>query len=147
MTHAFPDPDMQAEFYEDVPTKRLIAWLIDTVITLILSVVILPFTGFFGVFVFPLYITLIGFLYRWVTISQSSATWGMRLVAIKFRNKDGQSFDTATAFLHTAITTACFVLMFLPQLVSIALILSSPRRQSLADHILATVAINRAATS
>lgn len=146
MENALPDPDTQAEFYDDIPTKRFVAWAVDMIITGILSIILLPFTAFLGLFIFPLFVTFVGFLYRWVTISQSSATLGMRFVSIEFRNRNGQVFDSTTAFLHTGITTACFLFMFIPQLISIALILVSPRKQSLADHMLGTVAINRAAS-
>lgn len=143
MTYALPDPHTQAEFYGDLPVKRFVAWLVDAAIILVLCLAALPFTFFLGLFFFPFLWLLLGFLYRWVTLSGGSATWGMRLVAIEFRRGDGARFDAATAFVHTLIYTVAMGTLLL-QALSVALILLSPRRQSLADHLLGTAALNRA---
>ena len=66
----------------------------------------------------------------------------MRLMNITFRDRYGEPFDSGTAFLHTAGYTIS-VMAFPAQLVSIALMLISERKQGLTDHILGTVAINR----
>lgn len=144
MTYALPDPHAQAEFYGDLPAKRFFAWLIDCALILALCLLVLPFTFFLGLFFFPLLWLVLGFLYRWVTLSRRSATWGMRLVAIEFRRGDGARFDAGTAFAHTLIYTVAMATLLL-QALSVALILISARRQSLADHLLGTAALNRAA--
>jgi len=141
---ALPDPHLQAEFYDDLPLKRLIAWLVDGGVILLLCLVALPFTAFLGLFFFPLLWLTLGFLYRWATISAGSATWGMRLVAIELRARDGRRFDAGTAFAHTLIYSASMA-TFLLQALSVGLILISERHQSLGDHLLGSVAINRAA--
>lgn len=139
-----PDPDTQPEFYSDVPTKRLIAWLIDTVVIIVICLLIVPFTAFTGLLFFPVMMLVVGFAYRVVTIAQGSATWGMRLAAIEFRTRDGQMFDLQMAFLHTlGFSISCaFVVL---QILSIILMLTTARAQGLTDHILGTVAINRRA--
>lgn len=142
MNYAQPDPGYQADFYADVPAKRLFAWLIDAAIILVLCLIALPFTAFLGLFFFPLLWLVLGFLYRWTTIASGSATWGMRLLAIEFRDASGRKFDATTALAHTMIYTVAMGTFFL-QALSIALILMSERRQSLGDHLLGTVAINR----
>ncbi len=139
-----PDPDSQPEFYADVPLKRLIAWGVDTVITALISALILPFTAFTGLFFFPLLMLVTGFVYRTATLASGSATWGMRLAAVEFRDRHGHRFDLTTAFLHTAgyhISISAFPL----QILSIALMLGSRRAQGLTDHLMGTVALNRAA--
>jgi uncharacterized RDD family membrane protein YckC len=139
-----PDPDTQPEFYQDVPLKRLIAWLVDTVLVAILCVLILPFTAFTGIFFFPLLMLIIGFVYRVVTIANASATWGMRLSAIEFRTAQGQRFDLQTAFLHTlGFTVSCAIPLL--QLASVVLMMTTARAQGLTDHVLGTVAVNRRA--
>ena len=65
----------------------------------------------------------------------------MRLFAIEFRRSDGSYFDGGTAFLHTAGYFAS-VAIFPAQLVSIAMMLLTPRRQGLTDAILGTAALN-----
>lgn len=141
---SLPDPHYQAEFYADIPTKRFVAWLFDAVIVLLLCLLVLPFTAFVGLFFFPLLWLTVSFLYRWVTLSGRSATLGMRLVAIEFRDAHGARFDAGTAFLHTLIYTIAMG-TFVLQALSVALILMSVRRQSLADHLIGSVALNRAA--
>ena len=139
-----PDIETETEFYEGVPAKRLFAWAVDVVLIAILSVLSLPLTAFAGLFFFPLLYFLVGFLYRWVALSRSSATPGMRFAAIEVRDASGGRLDTGTALLHTAGYTAS-VAMFPAQLVSIALMLVTPRRQGLTDLILGTAAIRRMA--
>ena len=137
-----PDPVTQPEFYQDVPSKRAIAWVIDSVLVLLVCLLILPFTAFLALFFFPLLWWVVSFVYRTVTIAKGSATYGMRVMAIEFRTHDGDRLDLATALKHTAGYS--FSLVFLPlQVISVITILASERRQSLVDMALGTVAINR----
>ena len=141
---ALPDPETQSEFYADVPTKRLIAWVVDVVLIALVCVVILPFTAFTGIFFFPFLMAVVGFIYRVVTLASGSATWGMRLVSIEMRRQTGDKFDFASALLHT-IGFYVSVAMAPLQLISIVLMLTSARAQGLTDHVMGSVAINRAA--
>ena len=137
-----PDPDYHAEFYTDVPSKRLMAWVIDTI--LIAAVVFLiSLTGFLlPLIIFPILFAIVGFFYRWWSIAARSATPGMRFMAIELRDRDGQPFDGATAFLHTTGYTFSVVTVPL-QLISIVMMLTTARRQGLTDTILGTAAVNR----
>jgi len=140
-----PDPDLQPEFYADVPLKRLLAWLVDTVLVIVACLAILPFTAFTGLFFFPLLMLVVGFAYRVISIAQGSATWGMRLMAIEFRTLSGTRFDGALAFGHTALFTLAWA--FTPvQVLSMILIAISERAQGLPDRMLGTVVINRRAS-
>lgn len=141
-----PDPHTQPEFYEDIPTKRLLAWGADTVAITIISLLIVPLTAFTGLFFFPLLFLTVSFAYRAITISQASATWGMRLMAIEFRTRTGARFDTAHALLHSAGYTFCWMLMPL-QVASVILMATTERAQGLVDFGLSTVVINRRAAS
>ena len=143
-TWALPDPVTQPEFYADVPAKRLVAFIVDTVVIIVLSLLVLPFTAFTGLFFFPVLMTVIGFAYRVVTITRDSATWGMWLVAIEFRGSDGRRFDLSLAFAHTLGLTISFALPLL-QVASIVLMLTRPRGEGLSDLVLGTVALNRRA--
>lgn len=152
MTYAdpLPDPRTQAAFYESVPIKRLFAWLIDVAITVALTALLTLMATIFGlVLILPfLLIPLIwvgtGFVYRWMTISSGSATWGMRMMAIELRDPDGMRLDGTTAFLHTAGTYLCFAVSP-AQLVSAIAMLVTERGQGLTDMVLGTVMLNRAA--
>ncbi|WP_294224656.1 RDD family protein [uncultured Shimia sp.] len=143
-TFALPDPDTQSEFYEDVTFKRFLAWLIDTALIFVLCVLVLPFTAFTGILFFGALLFVFGFAYRVVTIATGSATWGMRLMSIELRQSDGSRFDLGSAFLHTLGFTVSVMFPIL-QIISIVLMITTDRKQGLTDHVMGSVAINRAA--
>lgn len=142
--NGLPDPERSAEFYDGVLTKRLLAWIVDTLLIGAASVVVLPFTAFTGLFFFPALMLFVGFFYRWFTIASGSATWGMRLMAIELRQSDGGRLTNQTAFLHTLGYTVSVTVAPL-QIVSVVMMLASDRRQGLTDAVLSTAAINRPA--
>ena len=144
-TWHLPDPHSQPEFYADVPLKRLLAFLIDTVLLLIVTVLVVVLTlGLAAIFILPAW-WLLNLAYRAVTLANSSATPGMRLVAIEFRTARGERFDQQAAFLHSLGFMLSFT--FFPlQVVSMILMATSPRAQGLTDQIMGSVAINRRAT-
>ncbi|WP_371223880.1 RDD family protein [Roseovarius sp. 2305UL8-3] len=143
-TWHIPDPDTQPEFYADIPLKRLLAWVVDTVLVIMICLIIVPFTAFTGLFFFPLLMLMVGFAYRVLTISQGSATPGMRLFAIEFRTLNGERFSGAMAFMHTLVFSLCCAALPV-QLLSAFLIASTERSQGLHDFFLGTVALNRRA--
>ena len=57
---ALPDPDYQAEFYTGVPAKRLFAWVVDSLLITIAAILLVPFTGFVGLFVWPAFYLAVG---------------------------------------------------------------------------------------
>lgn len=137
-----PDPDMQPEFYKNVPAKRLFAWLVDCVLIIIMCLLVLPFTAFTGIFYFPFLMLVVGFAYRVVTLANGSATLGMRLMAIELRDGQDRPFDLGYAVLHTAGYSLSFVTMIV-QVISVVLMASSARGQGLTDMVLNTTALNR----
>jgi uncharacterized RDD family membrane protein YckC len=144
MYTTLPDPDHQAEFYADVPIKRALAWVVDAILIAIITMIVVPFTLFLSLFFLPaLYLT-ISFLYRTISLARHSATPGMRLMAIEFRDRTGAKFDLGTAFLHTLGYTLT-ISTLLPQLLSMGLMLTTARGQGLSDLVLGTVAINKPA--
>ncbi|MBT8456176.1 MAG: RDD family protein [Rhodobacteraceae bacterium] len=139
-----PDPDIDADLYADIPTKRFIAWVVDVILISLLTAVLVPFTLFTALFYLPFLYMVISFLYRWVSIARNSATPGMRFMSIELRNRMGEPLDGGLAALHTLgyfVSVAVFPL----QLVSVALMLISARRQGLTDHILGTAVLNKPA--
>lgn len=145
-----PDPYQRPDFYEGVPAKRLIAWVIDVAIILLIAAPLLIPIALTSILIWPMVmlfapiIALTGFLYRWATLAGGSATWGMRFMAIGLRSRDGLRLDGLTAFLHVAGTAFCFGTTLL-QLASIALMVGTARGQGLPDLVLGTVMLNRAA--
>ena len=144
-----PDPELDRRFYAGVRLRRFTAWVIDVVIILLVGVPVATLFGLitlgFGFALFGLVIAATGFVYRAALLAgPSSATLGMRFTGIEFRRGNGERFDGATALLHTAIYTVCIGFGVL-QLVSCLTILGTRYRQSIADIILGTTAINRPA--
>lgn len=143
-----PDPERQAEFYEGLPTKRFIAWLLDVTLVMIAGIPLALIFGLvtlgFGFAAFPLVLAGVGLVYRWTTIAGGSATWGMRFMGIELRQHDGARFDSGSAFLHSAIYVTSMT-FFLPQIGSCIAILTTRYRQGLSDIVLRSTAINRPA--
>jgi uncharacterized RDD family membrane protein YckC len=142
MIYSLPDANRQPEFYDGVPTKRLIAWIIDSILILILTLAVLPFTLFLGIFFFiPFYFAL-GFAYRTVTLARYSSTLGMAFLAMEIRHVDGTRLSLQTAALHTLGYSISMVFPVI-QLASIVLMLTSSQGQGLSDQLLGTAALNR----
>ncbi|MAC79261.1 MAG: hypothetical protein CML66_14505 [Rhodobacteraceae bacterium] len=139
-----PDPESQPDFYAGVPSKRLIAWIIDTILIGGLVLLAIPFTAFTGLFFLPFLFLALSFAYRFATIASGSSTWGMRFVGIELRDQNGRLLDSGTAFLHVLGYTVSVSVTIL-QLASIVMMLVSPRGQGLTDSLLGTTALNRRA--
>ena len=138
------DPITQPQFYRDVAAKRFLAWVIDTIIIILVSLLIVPFTAFVAAFFFLGLMAVVGFMYRVITLATGSATWGMRIMAIEIRDPHGAQLDLGQAFLHTAGYTVSWAITPL-QLISMVLMATSNRGQGLTDVVLGTAAINRKA--
>lgn len=143
-----PDPDRDQQFYEGVQPRRLAAWFVDVLVVLVIGVPMALAFGLmtlgFGLALFPILVMSVGFVYRTATIAGGSATWGMRLMGIELRRRDGSRLDFGAALLHTAIYTVCFSVVVL-QAVSVLGMLGSRYGQGLPDFLLGTAMINRPA--
>ncbi|MES0860953.1 RDD family protein [Ruegeria sp. SCPT10] len=143
MTH-LPNPDTQPEFYQSVTSKRFVAWLFDIALISLLCIVPVFLTFGAGLFFLPLIYAVISFVYRVITISNGSATLGMRFMGIELRDAFGERMDMGKALAHTA---GYFVSMtfFVVQIISVIMMLTSARCQGLTDAFLGTVMINQRA--
>ena len=137
-----PDPELLPEFYAWVPVKRLVAWGVDGLLILVLTILVVVATALLTLFILPLVYVALNIAYRWVTLSRWSATPGMALMAIELRTRHGERLDRETALWHTLLYTGCFVTV-LPQIASVAMMLASPRGQGLGDTLLGTAMLNR----
>lgn len=137
-----PDPQTDFAFYDGVARKRLLAWVVDVIITAVLVLVAIPFTAFTGLFFLPMLWLLVNFVYRTATIAKNGATLGMRFFGIELRSRDGSLPDGPLAAMHTGAYLV--MTMFFPaQLISIVMMLTSARVQGLHDVFLGTAVINR----
>ncbi len=144
-----PDPELDPQFYAGVPFRRLTAFVLDTIIIAVLWFVVLVIAmlasvisaGLSMVLGF-LMLTATGLVYRWLMLSQRSATVGMMVLGIEVRGAKGERCTDGPAFLHSLLFLIS--LWFLPMaIVGWILMATSPRRQAIHDLILGTVVINR----
>ena len=105
---------------------------------------VVTLTAFVGLLIWPLLMLTIGFVYRVVTLANSSATWGMRFVGIELCSQTGTRLDGGLAMAHTLGYSVSFAIPIL-QVISVIMMLTSTRGQGLTDAVLGTVALNRRA--
>ncbi|MXU66183.1 RDD family protein [Oceanomicrobium pacificus] len=140
-TSGLPHPELDAQFYDKVPARRLVAWVFDLFIILAISMVVVVLTLGLGIFVLGAIWMVTSFIYRVITIGSKSSTIGMRLVGIELRDRDGHRFTFGQAVVHTTLFFICFA-FFVLQLISIVLMVNSRYRQGLPDMIMGSTAIN-----
>ena len=148
---AVPDPERDRQFYEGVPLRRVVAFLIDAVIILVILGAVSVAGVLLGILTFGLALPLVslllltaGFIYRWLMLTQYSATVGMMATGIELRRADGDPADPMTAFVHTGglyVSLAMTLLL----LASAATMFVTPHQRTLHDMILGAVVINRPA--
>lgn len=145
-----PDPERDRQFYEGVPMRRLVAFLVDVVLILAIDVAVIAVLVVLGLVTFGLAWLFIGvawfalgFFYRlWTLGSGRSATPGMRLTGIEIRNAAGRRLTMNEAAIHTC--GLYVTLFFLPlQVISVLMMGFGPRGRGLHDLPLGTTAINR----
>ena len=140
----YPDPVTQSWFYADVLPKRAMAFVVDTVLIAFLVALLIPLTGFLALFFLGGLYLVISFLYRWIGLSRNSATLGMRLLGIEFRDAQGTRMTAGLGFAHTLIY-ALSVAFALPQILSVLMMVFGKRGQGLGDLALGVVLVNRRA--
>lgn len=139
-----PDPELQPEFYRDVPFKRALAWAIDFVVTAVLTLIMVALTLFVSLFILPLVFASISIAYRTVMLARYGATLGMMLTALKWRRLNGAAPDVQTAFFYGAMHVGLWAVLPL-QIASVVMILVTPYRQGLHDMVLGTTMLHRIA--
>lgn len=146
-----PDPVLDSQFYEGVPTRRFVAFCIDMVAALALWCVVMVLGLFLTIITLgagaPLLILAVSatdFLYRWFMLAERSATLGMLLTGIEIRDAAGQRMNALTGFLHVC---GFYITVFFTPLLVIGWVLMavSPHRRLMHDLPLGSVAINRPA--
>lgn len=142
MQDHLPDPDSEPQFYSNVPARRLVAWVVDEVIIVALALLVALATFLLALLLFPLVLLAIHVAYRAYFLARNSATPGMRFVGIEIRGRSGARLSPEEGVLHTLAYTLIAVFV-LPQIVSMVLMLTTPRGQGLHDMLLGTAAINR----
>ncbi|MEO0343096.1 MAG: RDD family protein [Pseudomonadota bacterium] len=137
-----PDPVQNKNFYEGVAPRRFMAWVLDSLIILVLSLIAMVLSFFTLIFVAPFLVFFISAGYRWLLMRENSATLGMRWMHIEIRNGAGERLGDKQALFHSALFSALF---FIPILPIIGMILMATNRfgQGLHDLPFGTTAILR----
>ena len=146
-----PDPQTDPQFYDGVPLRRLIAFVLDTLVIVILWFVVLVLvfaisaaTMGLALPVGILMLACTGLIYRWIMLWQRSATLGMMAVGVEVRDAQGEKCSPGIAFLHSIAFLV--TLYFLPlAIIGWILMASSPHRRTMHDLMLGAVVINRPA--
>ncbi|WP_127109743.1 RDD family protein [Pararhodobacter zhoushanensis] len=137
-----PDPVENPDFYDHLVAKRLLAWVIDLIVTLGLMLVVLIGTAFLAIFIFPLVWSAIAIAYRTVMLTRYGATLGMMVASVQLRQLNGRTPSREIALTHS-ILYALSMVFVLPQIGSVAMMMLTPYRQGLNDWILGTTIINK----
>ncbi|MDH5797014.1 MAG: RDD family protein [Paracoccaceae bacterium] len=137
-----PDPAEYPAAYRGVLIKRFFAFLIDSMIITLILLALIPLTAFIALFFLGIIAILLNFFYRSISLTNRSATPGMRMMGIEFRDNEAQRFSSGMAMLHTLLFMLCMSTM-VPQLVSVIMMLVSSRSQGLYDLFLGTAVVNR----
>lgn len=141
-----PDPHRDPQFYQGVPLRRFVAFLIDTAVITVLcllgAIILVLFTFGLGAVLLPLAFVGTAFVCRWLPLSRNSATLGMVLTGVEVRDARGDYLTPQLAALHTAAFMG--TLMFLPlAIIGWIMMAGSPTRRALHDTFLETVVINK----
>lgn len=146
---SLPDPNRDPQFYQGVPVRRAIAFLLDIAIVTILALLLGLVGGVLGFltlglgwFVILPILAAIGALYRWATLGSYSATIGMLTLGIEVRTAGGDRLDWGEALVHALGFTLC---LYVPPLLFAGWVTVALTREGrmLHDLPLATVVINR----
>ncbi len=137
-----PDPVLDRQFYAGVVFKRLLAWVIDFIIIMFLTMGLVILSLGTAAFIFPLVLLGINLGYRILTLSRYSATLGMIITGIEIRNSLGDKLNPTEAAWHTGLFTI-ITISFFALFISIIMMLVNGRGQGLHDYFLGMVAINR----
>ena len=135
------DPETAPQFYAGVSVKRFFGWIIDAIVISSLIFIAGLLTVTLAFWFFPLAFVLLDFMYRVWTISTRSATWGMRITGIQLRNRGGLTVNTTEAVVHTLAYSVVLLSGGL-NLLTMVLMIATPKGQGLHDLLTGTVMIN-----
>lgn len=137
-----PHPHDDPSVYDHVLGKRFVAWVIDIALTLLVVVLVIAGTLGIGIFIAPLIWSAVAIAYRYVTLTRWAATPGMFVMALQLRKLDGSFPDKDLVLKHSLIYAATMVFV-VPQIGSVAMMLTTPHKQGLNDWLLGTAVVNK----
>jgi uncharacterized RDD family membrane protein YckC len=141
------DPRRQPELFDGILSKRILAFIVDAVLIVLLMVPAALMILVLGLItlgiawlLFPALFAIVALGYVALTLGgRASATPGMQMVGVEMRTWNGQGMFPLLAMMHALIFWfSCGILTPLILLVG----LFTPRRQLLHDLLLGVVALN-----
>ncbi|HPD92361.1 MAG: RDD family protein [Rhodobacter sp.] len=138
---SLPHPEDDPAFYDHLIAKRFLAWVIDLLVTALLTLLVIVLTLGLAALVFPLVWAVIAVAYRTVMLTRYGATAGMLVAAVRLRRLDGRRPDSTLCLWHSALYSGSMI-VFPVQIASVAMMLTTPYRQGLNDWILGTTILN-----
>ncbi len=141
------DPVTQPELFEGILSKRIVAFVVDAVLIVLLMIPAALMVFVLGIvtigiawLLYPALFAIVALGYCALTLGgRGSATPGMALVGVQMRTWNGQRLFPLLAVMHALIFWfSCGILTPLVLLVG----LFTPRRQLLHDLLLGVVALN-----
>lgn len=148
MTHALPDPETAPELFDSVLSRRVLAFVIDTVALAFIATVIALVGGIAGFFTFglawlalPVIIPLAVLFYYAATLgSPMRATLGMSLMDIVLVPARGYPLDGWKILIHPIVF---WITVWIAWPVSLVVALLTPRRQMVQDLVTGTLMLRR----
>lgn len=139
------DPAFRPELYDGVLSKRIIAFLIDAVLIVLLMIPAALLVAVLGIFtlglawlLYPALFAIVALGYVAFTLGgPASATPGMRIIGVEMRTGDGRAMFPLLAAAHALLF---WVSWAFPPILLVGLL--TRRRQLLHDLILDTVLVN-----
>lgn len=139
------DPTTQDRLFAGAAGKRLMAWVLDTILIAALTTFLTVLTGFLPLFFLAGFYAVISFVYRWMGMGRHSATLGMRIMGLTFVTRDGHPIPAGAAFLHVLFYTLSMAFV-VPQILSVLLIAFTRDHRGLPDILLGVALVNRDAS-
>lgn len=141
------DPDTQPQLFEGVLSKRIVAFVVDAVLIVVLMIpaalvvfVLGVFTLGIGFLLYPILFLLVALGYVGLTLGgPNSATVGMRMAGLEMRTWNGAPMFAALAIIH-ALLFWFSISILTPFILLVGLF--TRRRQLLHDLLLGTVVLN-----
>lgn len=138
----------QKQAYDGVRTRRILAFLVDYTVVLLLTLPVGFLIAILGVLTLGLGWGLYAVIFPLVALpyvgftmgGASQATPGMRLFGLRLAKRDGTPADPALAVLHSVLFWAANVLT---SGLAVLLALFTPRKQLVQDLLLGTVVVRR----
>ena len=103
-----PHPEDDPRFWEHVPPKRFLAWLVDLAVTLLVVLVLVFLSAGLALFLLPIVWSAVAVTYRGLMLGRYGATLGMLLVALRLHGFGFVGSPVVTPIIRAAMPNKLF---------------------------------------